>query len=86
MLTTYLLVINLISFGLFGLDKYRARHRLFRIPKRTLFIIALAGGTIGTLAGIYLFRHKTRHLAFTIGIPSIMLLQILLALYFYLCH
>lgn len=76
MLTIYLTVTNFISFILFGLDKYRARHRLFRIPEKMLFMTAIAGGTAGALAGMYIFHHKTRHITFTIGMPVIMLVQI----------
>ncbi|AGL03104.1 DUF1294 domain-containing protein [Desulfoscipio gibsoniae] len=82
MLTIYLLVINIMEFSLFGLDKHRARRRLHRIPKKTLFIVALAGGTAGALAGIYFWRHKTKHLKFTVGIPVIMLVQILLYIFY----
>lgn len=76
MLTIYLTVTNFISLILFGLDKYRARRRLFRIPEKMLFMAAIAGGTAGALAGMYIFRHKTKHITFTIGIPVIMLAQI----------
>lgn len=67
---------NFISFILFGLDKYRARRRLFRVPEKMLIMAAIAGGTAGALAGMYIFHHKTKHITFTIGIPVIMLIQI----------
>lgn len=58
-------------------DKQRARKRAFRIPEATLFSIAMIGGSVGSIAGMYLFRHKTRHLTFVYGMPLILLLQIL---------
>lgn len=61
-----------------GIDKLKARKRGFRIPEATLFLVALMGGSIGSLVGMYLFRHKTRHRKFTIGMPIILLLQIAL--------
>lgn len=76
--TTYLILINAVGFVLMLLDKHRARRGAWRIPEATLIAVALAGGTIGTIAGMYLFRHKTRHPKFTIGLPLIFLLQILL--------
>ena len=61
-----------------GIDKRRARRGGWRIREKTLFIIALLFGSIGILAGMYVFRHKTKHLSFSIGIPTIMVLQFLL--------
>jgi len=82
MFITYLTVINIIAFGLFGLDKHRARHQLFRISEKTLFMTVLAGGSAGSLVGMYFWRHKTKHVQFTVGIPAIMLVQILLIFLF----
>lgn len=56
-------------------DKQRARKNLWRIPERTLLTAAVLGGSIGGLAGMYLFRHKTKHLKFTLGIPLILAIQ-----------
>lgn len=78
LLTSYLAVINFIGLALMGIDKYRAKKRAFRIPEATLFIVALIGGSAGSLAGMYLFRHKTRHPKFVFGMPFILLLQIAL--------
>lgn len=61
-------------------DKYKAKKNLWRIPESTLFAIALLGGSVGSLLGMYTIRHKTRHLKFTIGIPAILLVQILLCM------
>lgn len=76
-----LLIINAIGFFLMLSDKRRARKNLWRIPERTLLTMAALGGSLGCLAGMYAFRHKTRHPKFTIGIPAILLLQTALALY-----
>lgn len=75
----YLILINLVNFILFGIDKYRARHGKWRIPEATLFTVAIIGGSIGAYVGMSVWRHKTKHKQFTIGIPLIILLQ--LALY-----
>ncbi len=76
-----LLIINAIGFFLMLSDKRRARKNLWRIPERTLLTVAALGGSLGCLAGMYAFRHKTRHPKFTIGIPAILLLQTALTLY-----
>ena len=78
LLSSYFIGINLIGFALMGIDKYKARKRAFRIPEATLFIIAVIGGSIGSIMGMYLFRHKTRHLSFRFGMPLILILQIAL--------
>ena len=71
----YLILINLIAFIAFGIDKWRARHNKWRISEASLFLLAIFGGSIGALLGMHLWHHKTRHLYFLIGIPLIMLLQ-----------
>lgn len=78
LLTSYLAMINFIGFALMGIDKYKAKKRAFRIPEATLFIVAIIGGSAGSLVGMYLFRHKTRHRSFVFGMPLILLLQIAL--------
>ncbi len=72
----YLIVVNLIGFALMGIDKRRAIKKLWRIPESTLFIIALIGGSIGSILGMRTFRHKTRHWYFVYGMPAILFLQI----------
>lgn len=72
----YLIVINLLSLVMFGIDKVRAVRGLWRIPEAKLFVAAWAGGSAGALAGMLLFRHKTKHPKFLIGIPLILVLQI----------
>ncbi|MDO4262256.1 MAG: DUF1294 domain-containing protein [Eubacteriales bacterium] len=77
----YGIIINLLGFALMGADKRKARKHLWRIPERTLFLAALLGGAAGSIAGMYIFRHKTRHWYFVAGMPLILAAQI--ALYAY---
>lgn len=74
----YLIIINLSAFIAMYLDKRKARYGKWRIPEQTLFILALIGGSIGAIAGMYTFRHKTKKLRFSIGFPMILILQIVL--------
>lgn len=75
---TYLLFINIIGFTSMYIDKQKAIKGKWRIKEATLFSIAIIGGSIGVLFGMYQFRHKTKHLSFKLGIPSIILIQILI--------
>lgn len=77
-LLIYLLIINAAGFAVMLADKSRARKNLRRIRESTLMRIALFGGSIGSLIGMYAVRHKTKHPKFTIGIPMILTLQIIL--------
>ena len=77
LLLGYFIIMNLIGFALMGIDKYRAKKRSFRIPEAPLFIVAIIGGSIGSIIGMYAFRHKTRHWYFVYGMPFILLLQII---------
>ena len=79
LLSVYLVLINLAALLVYGSDKRRARKGKRRISEKTLFALAAVGGSIGAIAGMYLFRHKTRHGTFRFGLPAILLLQILLA-------
>ena len=79
MLIYYLLLINAVAFILMLADKLKARKNLWRIPEAVLMGSALLGGSVGALAGMYLFRHKTLHLKFTLGIPVILAVQIIAA-------
>lgn len=81
LLLLYLLIINAFAFLLMLIDKRRAQKNKWRIPEKTLFLSAILGGSIGALAGMYTFRHKTRHLSFVIGMPVILTAHILLAIY-----
>ncbi|MCI8853347.1 MAG: DUF1294 domain-containing protein [Lachnospiraceae bacterium] len=74
----YLLAVNILAFSSMGSDKKRARQGRWRIPEKTLFLLALLGGSIGSLAGMHIFRHKTRHWYFRYGIPAILVLQVVL--------
>lgn len=78
----YLILMNLIGFGLMGVDKQRARRRDWRIPEKVLFGAALLGGSVGACAGMYLFHHKTRHWYFVVGMPLILAVQAALVWYF----
>lgn len=72
----YLIIINALAFLLMLLDKYKAKKKLWRIPEGLLLSIATAGGSLGALIGMYLVRHKTKHLQFAIGIPVLLLIHI----------
>ena len=74
----YLLIVNALGFLLMLVDKRKAQKNLWRIPESTLFLMAAIGGSIGSIAGMYKFRHKTRHCQFVIGMPAILIAQILL--------
>lgn len=71
----WVILLSLIAFVLMGVDKERARRRAWRVPERTFFLLALLGGCPGAIAGMWLFRHKTRHWSFKLGLPLILLLQ-----------
>ena len=81
LLIYYVIIINFLGLLLMGIDKRKAVKNHWRIPERTLFVVSLLGGSIGSFVGMYLFRHKTKHLRFTIGIPVILVLQILAVLF-----
>ncbi len=76
----YVVAVNVVSFLMMGIDKRKAVKRAFRIPESTLFVLAIIGGSIGAIAGMHLFRHKTRHWYFLYGMPVILALQIILIL------
>lgn len=73
---TYIVMMNLVSFALMGIDKYKAKKKAWRIPEATLFLFAIFGGSIGSILGMYLFRHKTRHWYFRYGLPLILIVQL----------
>lgn len=77
LLAGYYILINLIGFFVMGIDKRKAVKHTFRIPESTLFIIAAIGGSLGSILGMYTFRHKTRHWYFVYGMPAILILQII---------
>ena len=75
----YLLAVNLLLFAVMGIDKYKAKHQLWRIPERTLFVLAAIGGSLGGILGMRIFHHKTLHPQFHYGFPAILILQLILA-------
>lgn len=77
-LNTYLLIINALSLALMLIDKRKAKKRRWRIPERVLLGVSAIGGSLGGLIGMYLFRHKTKHPPFAIGIPVMFAIHILL--------
>lgn len=77
----YFLLINFVSFVTMAVDKRKATKRRWRIPEKTLFLQAVLGGCIGALAGMYCFRHKTKHRKFVVGMPLILVGQIGLAIF-----
>ncbi|WP_455718052.1 DUF1294 domain-containing protein [Anaerosporobacter sp.] len=79
----YLLIMNLIGFASMGIDKSKAKRGEWRIPEKTLFLIAILGGSIGSILGMNKFRHKTKHRTFKIGMPSILVIQLLIAFVLY---
>lgn len=79
-LLLYLLIINALGFILMLIDKRKARKNKWRIPEATLMTVAALGGSIGSLAGMYTARHKTKHPKFTVGIPLILVLQVAAAI------
>lgn len=80
----YWMIINIVAFFLMGIDKKKARTGAWRIPEKTLFLSAILGGSIGSICGMQLFRHKTKHKSFVIGMPTILVVQLsLAAAYFY---
>ena len=72
---------NVIGLAVMGIDKSKAKKNKWRIPEKTLFLVSLLGGSIGTLLGMYAFRHKTKHWYFVIGMPAILILQVALVIY-----
>lgn len=75
----YLLAVNLAAYLQMGIDKKRAREGRWRIRERTLLLTAAAGGSVGAALGMINFRHKTKHLKFTLGVPALLLLHALAA-------
>ena len=75
---SYAVIMNIVAFCVMGIDKWKAKKRAWRIPEATLFILAAVGGSIGAIAGMYTFRHKTKHRSFVWGMPAILIAQIIL--------
>ena len=81
-LIIYLVIMNIIGFFIMAVDKHKAKKHAWRIPEKILFLASLVGGSIGTWAGMYVFRHKTKHWYFVIGMPLILVLHVVLVLHF----
>ena len=78
----YLIVINILGFLIMGLDKHKAKMAERRIPENTLFMFTILGAGIGTIAGMYVFYHKTKKMKFKVGMPLVLILEILIFVYF----
>ncbi len=77
---TYLLIMNLSGLLSMYIDKRKAIKNKWRIPEKTLFLIAIMGGSIGSISGMHLFRHKTKHWYFKYGMPVILIIQVIIAI------
>ena len=77
----WVLALSLADFCLMGVDKRRARRGAWRVPEKTFFLLGLLGGAPGAVAGMWTFRHKTRHWYFKYGLPALLLVQIALAVF-----
>ena len=73
----YFILINIITFTIYGIDKYKAKKHKWRISENMLIRLAVIGGFIGAFVGMQVFRHKTKHIKFVVGIPIIMVLWII---------
>ena len=80
----YLVIINLITFIAYGVDKLKAKKGYWRIPESTLLLLAFAGGSVGAWLGMQAFHHKTMHKKFKLGVPLIFIAQVIAALYIYI--
>ena len=78
-LAIYLVLINIAAFAAYGMDKRKAKRNEWRTPESVLLLLAAVGGSVGAYAGMQFFRHKTKHLKFTIGVPAIFIVQVALA-------
>ena len=76
-IVSYIVMMNLVSFALMGIDKYKAKKKAWRIPEATLFLFAVFGGSLGSTLGMFAFHHKTRHWYFLYGMPLILILQLI---------
>lgn len=79
----YLLLINLVTFVLYGIDKWEAKTDRWRIPEATLLWLAAAGGSIGAWCGMKVWHHKTLHKKFRFGVPAILFVQLALVVYLF---
>lgn len=80
----YMLLVNVIAFAMYGIDKYKAKKSAWRIPEARLIAVAIVGGSIGAWTGMKVWHHKTMHKKFKYGLPAILLLQVALAVYLFI--
>ena len=80
MIVGYLVIINAITFIVYGIDKRKAKKHLWRVPEATLIGLALIGGSVGAFLGMRLFHHKTKHIKFYVGVPAIFIIEIVMAI------
>ena len=78
----YLVIINVVTFFMYGIDKWKAKHTKWRIPEATLLGMAVIGGSIGAWLGMKVRHHKTLHKKFKFGVPAIIIIQLLIIGYF----
>lgn len=77
-LIAYAVIVNIVGFASMGIDKKKARNHKWRVPETMLFFYAIIGGSLGSLIGMHLFHHKTKHWYFVIGIPLILVIQLVI--------
>lgn len=78
----YLLAVNLLTFIIYGIDKYKARHNHWRVREASLLLLAALGGSIGALLAMKVFHHKTQHKKFRYGVPATLIVQLAVAVFF----
>lgn len=79
----YLLVINIIAFIVYGVDKWKAQRNRWRTSEKMLLFLAIIGGSVGALVGMYTFHHKTLHKKFVLGVPLILVIQVIIFYLYY---
>ena len=79
---SFALLINIVGFIIMGVDKYKAQKRVWRIPEKMFFTVAVLGGAIGVYAGMLVFRHKTKHWYFMLGIPAILIIELIITFFY----
>ncbi|MTT30724.1 DUF1294 domain-containing protein [Terrilactibacillus sp. BCM23-1] len=80
----YLIILNIIGLFVMYLDKYKAKHRQYRISESKLWLVAFFGGALGSTLGMHLFRHKTKHINFKLGFPILAILHIAIVFFLFL--
>lgn len=80
-LLVYLAIMNIAAFCTMGADKSKARRGAWRVPEKTLFLLAILGGSLGSVVGMQFFRHKTKHWYFVLGMPAILVIHVVLGVF-----